>query len=111
MLMLMPARTLVNIICSVSSSLLDAGSSELKAEGWSGLYANLCTQTKKYLDDKNTVPHARETLLKFHDELPMAKEYWDVTQDDFPWRTWCEKERQWDCGRVLSVRWSTSQED
>ena len=81
--MLMPARTLVNIICSVSSSLFDAGYSKLKAEGWSGLYANLCTQTKKYLDDKNTVPHARETLLKFYDELPMPKEYWDVTQDDF----------------------------
>jgi hypothetical protein len=22
-------------------------------------------------------------LLKFYDELPMPKEYWDVTQDDF----------------------------
>ncbi|KAN0068231.1 hypothetical protein V8E54_013801 [Elaphomyces granulatus] len=46
-------------------------------------YANICTQVKIATDTENVLPHAHQRLLEFYDELPLAKEYYDVERCDF----------------------------
>jgi len=45
-------------------------------------YANICTQVKIAADTENVLPHAHQRLLEFYDELPLAKEYYNVERCD-----------------------------
>lgn len=51
-----------------------------------GLYVNICVQTKKWMDVKDSgEPHAvaRRDLLSFYDLVPAYDDFNQVTKDDF----------------------------
>lgn len=51
-----------------------------------GLYVNLCVQTKKWMDVKDSGEPdkiARRKLLTFYDVIPAHDDFKDVTKEDF----------------------------